>query len=104
MLHENGLQKQQISKMIMPPPSLLDRLSAPRHRRIPLRPISLQELDSISSLFIYPTNVIPTNLLHNKNNIPARPFNAYIIRYYWNTVCCQFLTSAEALAENLLHY
>lgn len=53
----------------------------------------LSEFDSISSLFIYPTDAIPTHLLNKTTSLPDR-FNAYIIRHYWNTVCCQFWTPA----------
>lgn len=70
--------------------------SAPRCRRTRLRPS-----DSISSVFICLTDAIPTCLLNNKTSLPDH-FNAYIISYYWNTVCCQFWTPFWTHTDDIL--
>ena len=73
-------------------PYLSSRYPVPRHRRTQLRPVFLGEPDRISSLFIYPTDAIPTLLLNNKKQHPCKTiFNAYMIKHNRNTVLLPWL-------------
>lgn len=97
----NQFQKPKKTQNDKVSPSLFVMHSAPRCRRTRLRPSSLWELDSISSVFICPTDAIPTCLLNNKTFLPDH-FNAYIISHYWNTVCCRFWTPAWTHTDDIL--